>query len=73
MLEKETETSQVPSEETTQGQGDESCQQEVSDSVEVKWGEDCHGDGQREREAGGHTQEFTEKHQGKKRDDFCLD
>lgn len=59
MVEMETETSQIPSEETTQGQRDECCQQEVGDSVEVKWREGHHGDGQREREAGGQRQEFT--------------
>lgn len=47
MVETWTETSQVPSEKTTQGQRNQRCQQEVGDSVEVEWREGHHGDGQR--------------------------
>lgn len=60
MAEKKTESRQIPSEETTQGQRDKCCQQEVGDSVQVKWREDHHGNGQGKREAGGQRQEFTE-------------
>lgn len=59
MVEMWTETSQIPSEQTTQGQGDERRQQEVGDSVQVEWREGHHGDGQGEGEAGGQRQEFT--------------
>lgn len=59
MVEMWTETGQVPSEQTTQGQGDERRQQEVGDSVEVERREGHHGDGQGEREAGSHMKEFT--------------
>lgn len=65
MVEMKTETSQIPSEQTTQGQRDKRRQQEVCDSVEVKWREGHHGDGQGEREAGSQRQEFTEKDQEK--------
>lgn len=63
MVEMETETSPVLSEETAQGQRDEWRQQEVGDSVEVKRRESHHDDGQGEREAGGQRQQFTEKHE----------
>lgn len=63
MVEMETETSLVLSEETAQGQRDEWRQQEVGDSVEVKRRESHHDDGQGEREAGGQRQQFTEKHE----------
>lgn len=56
MVEMETETSPVLSEETAQGQRDEWRQQEVGDSVEVKRRESHHDDGQGEREAGGQRQ-----------------
>lgn len=59
MVEMRADTSQIPSEQTTQSQRDECCQQEVGDSVEVEWREDHHGDGQGQREAGRHRQEFT--------------
>ena len=59
MVEMWTETGQVPSEQTTQGQGDERRQQEVGDSVEVERREGHHGDGQGEGEAGSHMKEFT--------------
>lgn len=65
MVEMWTETSQIPSEKTTQGQRDECCQQKVGDSVEVEWREGHHGDGQGEREAGCQRQEFTERDEEK--------
>lgn len=59
MVEVWSENSQIPSEQTTQGQWDERRQQEVGDSVEVERREGHCGDGQREREAGRQRQEFT--------------
>lgn len=50
---------EIPSEQTTQGQGRQGRQQEVGDSVEMQWAEGRHGDGQREREAGGQSEEFA--------------
>lgn len=57
-------TSQIPSERTAKGQRDECHQQEVSDSVEVKWRKGHHGNGQGQREAGSQRQEFAERDQG---------
>lgn len=67
MVEMKIKTSQIPSERTTQGQRDECRQQEVSDSVEVKWREGHHGNGQGQGEAGSERQEFTERVQEKER------
>ncbi len=61
MVEMWTETSQIPSEQTAQGQRSECCQQEVCDSVEVERSEGHHGDGQGEREEGCQREEFTER------------
>lgn len=55
---------EIPSEQTTQGQGRQCREQEVGDSVEVQWTEGHHGDGQREREAGGQSEEFTGRGEG---------
>ncbi len=65
MVEMWTETSQIPSEKTTQGKRGECCQQEMGNSVEVEWREGHHGDGQGEREAGCQRQEFTERDEEK--------
>lgn len=65
MVEMKIKTSQIPSERTAQGQRDECRQQEVSDSVEVKWREGHHGNGQGQREAGSQRQEFAERDQEK--------
>lgn len=64
MVEMWAETRQIPSEQTTRGQGDECRQQEVGHSVEVEWREGHHGDGQGEREEGCQRQEFTERDEG---------
>lgn len=50
---------EIPSEQTTQGQGRQARQQEVGDSVEMQWTEGHHGDGQWERETGRQREEFT--------------
>lgn len=50
---------EIPSEQTTQGQGRQGRQQEVGDSVEMQWTEGHHGDGQWERETGRQREEFT--------------
>lgn len=58
-------TSQIPSEQATQGQRNKCHQQEVGDPVEVEWTEGHHGDGQGQGEAGSQRQEFAERIQAK--------
>lgn len=50
---------EIPSEQTAQGQGRQCRQQEGGDSVEMQWTEGRHGDGQRERETRGQSEELT--------------
>lgn len=54
---------EVPSEQSTQGQGRQSRQQEVGYSVEMQRTEGHHGDGQWERETGRQWEESTGRDQ----------